>query len=80
MKGEIMDSITCSVARANLSGAINKAVQDRTPVIIRHKKNAVVMMCLDDYKAWMETIYLLRSPKNSKRLIASIEALESPSC
>ncbi len=37
-------------------------------------------MCLDDYKAWMETVYLLRSPKNAKRLIASIEALESPSC
>ena len=75
-----MDSITCSVARANLSETIDKVVQDRTPVIIRHKKDAVVMMCLDDYKAWAQTVHLLGSPKNAKRLIASIEALESSSC
>ena len=75
-----MDSMTCSVARANLSGTIDKVVQDRIPVAIRNKKNAVVMMCLDDYKTWMETVYLLGSPKNAKRLIASIEALESSSC
>lgn len=72
--------MTCSVARVNLSKTIDKVVQDRTPVIIRSKKNAVVMMCLDDYKAWMETVHLLRSPKNAKQLIASIEALESSSC
>lgn len=75
-----MDSMTCSVARTNLSGTIGKVVQDRTPVIIRNRKTAVVMMCLDDYQAWTETVYLLRSSKNAKRLIASIEVLESSSC
>ena len=75
-----MDSMTCSVARTNLSGTIGKVVQDRTPVIIQNRKTAVVMMCLDDYQAWTETVYLLRSSKNAKRLIASIEVLESSSC
>lgn len=74
-----MDSMTCSVARTNLSGTIDKVVQDRT-VIIRNRKTAVVMMCLDDYQAWTETVYLLCSSKNAKRLIASIEVLESSSC
>lgn len=75
-----MNSMTYSVARANLSETIDKVVQDRTPVIIRKKKDAVVMMCLDDYMVWLETVYLLQSPKNAKRLITSIGALEDPSC
>jgi len=32
-------------------------------------------MNFDDYEAWTETVYLLRSPKNAKRLMTSIEAL-----
>jgi len=35
------------------------------------------MMSLDDFKALEETSYLLRSPKNAKRLLESIAALES---
>lgn len=71
-----MDILTYSTARAAFADTINKVVRDRTPVIIRKKKDAVVMMSLDDYEAWAETVYLLRSPKNAKRLIASIESLE----
>ena len=58
------------------SETIDKVVRDRVPVIIRKKKDAVVMMNLDDYEAWAETIYLLKSPKNAKRLISSIASLE----
>ena len=34
------------------------------------------MMNLEDYEAWAETVYLLRSPKNAKRLMESIASLE----
>lgn len=34
------------------------------------------MLSLEDYEALEETAYLLRSPSNAKRLIASIEAAE----
>ena len=44
--------------------------------IIRKKSDAVIMMSLADYEAWAETVYLLKSPKNAKRLLTSIEALE----
>ncbi|MDD4540107.1 MAG: type II toxin-antitoxin system prevent-host-death family antitoxin [Lentisphaeria bacterium] len=71
-----MKTLSYTAARAELADTINEVVRDRTPVIIRKKKDAVVMMCLDDYEAWAETIYLLRSPKNAKRLTAAIDALE----
>ena len=34
------------------------------------------MMSLEDYKALEETAYLLRPPKNTRRLIESIAQLE----
>lgn len=36
----------------------------------------MVLMSLEDYESLEETAYLLRSPANAKRLIASIEAAE----
>jgi antitoxin YefM len=51
---------------------------DRDPVIItRNRNQAVVMMSLDDFESLEETSYLLRSPKNAKRLRRSIEQLRS---
>ncbi len=71
-----MKTLSYTAARAELSETINMVVRDRVPVIIRKKGDAVVMMNLDDYEAWAETVYLLKSPKNAKRLMTSIEALE----
>ena len=55
-----MTTITYTAARADFAETIDKVVRDRVPVIIRKKKDAVVMMNLDDYEAWAETIYLLK--------------------
>ena len=41
--------------------------------ITRKKSDAAIMM---SHKAWVETVYLLKSPRNAKRLLTSIEALE----
>ena len=71
-----MKTISYTAARAELSETINMVVRDRVPIIIKKKNDAVVMMNLDDYEAWSETVYLLKSPKNAKRLMTSIAALE----
>jgi len=70
------ETMTYTAARANFAAMIDRVVHDRVPVIVRKKNESVVMMSLDDYEAWAETMYLLRSPKNARRLIASIAALE----
>jgi antitoxin YefM len=37
----------------------------------------VVIVALDDYESLKETAYLLRSPANARRLLASIDRLEN---
>lgn len=73
-----MDSITYSLARAKLADTMNRVCEDHEPIIItRSGEKAVVMISLDDYKALEETAYLLRSPKNARRLLVSIAQLEA---
>ena len=72
-----MDAITYTAARANLADTMDKVCEDHEPVIITRNEQAVVMMSLEDNKALEETSYLLRSPKNARRLLESIAALEA---
>lgn len=73
-----MKAITYTTARQNLAKTMEKVCKDHAPVIVTRKSsNSVVIMSLDDYEALEETAYLLRSPKNTRRLIESIAQLES---
>ena len=73
-----MEAITYTAARQNLAKTMEKVCEDHAPVIVTRKSsNAVVIMSLDDYEALEETAYLLRSPKNTRRLIESIAQLEN---
>ena len=73
-----MDAITYTAARQNLAKTMEKVCEDHTPVIVTRKtSNSVVIMSLEDYAALEETAYLLRSPKNTRRLIESIAQLEN---
>jgi len=57
---------------------MEKVCEDHSPIIItRRNENSVVMISLEDYQALEETAYLLRSPKNARRLLESIAELES---
>ncbi len=72
-----MDTITYTSARGNLAKTMKKVCDDHSPVIITRKtESPVVMMSLEDYQALEETAYLLRSPKNARRLLESINQLE----
>jgi antitoxin YefM len=57
---------------------MEQVCDDHAPVIITRKnQRSVVMISLEDYEALQETAYLLRSPKNARRLLESIAELES---
>ncbi len=71
-----MESITYSHTRRHLAEIMNKVAEDRAPVLItRQAGSPVVMMSLQDFNALEETAYLMRSPKNAKRLMESIKQL-----
>jgi antitoxin YefM len=73
-----MDTLTYSEARSKLASTMDRVCNDHAPIIITRKNSqSVVMMSLDDYQALEETAYLLRSPKNAKRLLESIAELKS---
>lgn len=73
-----MDAISYTNARSNLAKTMEKVCEDHAPVIItRRNESSVIMMSLEDFQALEETAYLLRSPKNARRLLESIAELES---
>ena len=73
-----MEAITYTTARQNLAKTMDKVCDDRSPIIVTRKSsNSVVIMSLADYESLEETAYLLRSPKNTKRLLESIAQLEN---
>jgi antitoxin YefM len=74
----IMDSISYTSARSNLAKTMDNVCDDHAPVAITRKgQGAVVMMSMDDFQALEETAYLLRSPKNVRRLVEAISELEN---
>ena len=73
-----MEVITYTAARQNLAKTMAKVCRDRAPMIVTRKSSgSVVIMSLEDFEALEETSYLLRSPKNTKRLIESIAQLKN---
>lgn len=73
-----MNAVTYSQARRDLAKTMDKVCDDHYPIIITRKsQRSVVMISLEDYQALEETAYLLRSPKNARRLLESMAELES---
>ena len=73
-----MLSLSYTQARATLARTMTRVCQDRAPVLItRQNEESVVMMSLSDYESLEETAHLLRSPRNARRLLESIEQLEA---
>ena len=72
-----MRTISYTTARTNLAKTMEQVCEDHAPVIItRNKAQSVVMISLEDYEALQETAYLLRPPKNMRRLLESVTELE----
>lgn len=68
-----MEIVTYSETRANLKAIMDRVVNDHIPVAItRQRGKPVVMIDLDDWNAMQETMYLLSTPNNAKRLMESI--------
>ena len=65
-------AISASEARSRLFPLIQQVNDDHMPVRISSKGGDVVLMSAEDFDSWQETIYLLRSPANARRLMEAV--------
>lgn len=73
-----MRTLSYTHTRENFASTLDAVVADREEVVVtRAGHEPVVIVSLQDYESLKETAYLLRSPANARRLLGSIERLES---
>ncbi|MGI9164668.1 MAG: type II toxin-antitoxin system Phd/YefM family antitoxin [Mycobacterium sp.] len=65
-------ALSASEARQKLFPLIEQVNLDHEPVRITSKAGDAVLMSADDYDSWQETVYLLRSPENARRLMEAV--------
>jgi antitoxin YefM len=73
-----MHTISAVELQRNLASVLESVLEHRKPVIITRdiEKSAAVLMPLEEFTSWMETLHLLRSPANAARLIEATKALD----
>ena len=69
-------SVTASEARQRLFPLIEEVNDDQVAVEIVSKKGTAFLVSADEYRSLKETVYLLQSPRNAKRLRESIGQLQ----
>lgn len=73
-----MEAVTYTEARNNLAKTLDKVNANHAPLLItRQNGTPAVLMSLEDFSAWEETVYLLRSPRNAERLSQTISDIET---
>jgi len=73
-----MDAISYSNFRTHLAGTLDKVNDNHKPILItRQNGKPAVVMSLDDFQSYEETVYLMASPKNAERLNQAIAEVEA---
>lgn len=73
-----MQTLSISETRANLKAVLDRVVADRAPVAItRPKGENVVMISASEWASIEETLHLLASPANAKRLLDGIARMDA---
>ena len=68
-----MAHVSYTELRNNLSDLMDEVCDSRAPLLVtRQNARSVVMMSEDEYEGLIETVHLLRSPANTRRLLESI--------
>jgi antitoxin YefM len=73
-----MQTVTYSEARENLKAIMDQASASRAPVLItRQRGENVVMISAEEWAGMEETLHLMSSPANAKRLLDGIARLDA---
>ena len=73
-----MQAITIEDAKRNLLSLVEQVLADAEPrIVVTDQGGQVVVMPLDDFNSWKETLYLLSNPANAAHLRRSIAEAEA---
>ncbi|MBE9056580.1 type II toxin-antitoxin system Phd/YefM family antitoxin [Sphaerospermopsis sp. LEGE 08334] len=73
-----MDAITTQQASQDLDNLVDRVIADVEPTIIcNNKGNKAILISLEEFSSWQETLYLLSNPVNAKHLLASIQSAKA---
>ena len=67
-------AVTAAEAQRDLVRLIERVNLDRAEIEIVAEHGSAVLMSKDEYDSLVETNYLLSSPQNAQRLLASLES------
>lgn len=69
-----MNAVTLNEAKQNLQRLIDRVIEDAEPAILcTDTGQKVVLLSLDEFNSWKETLYLLSNPANAAHLRKSIQ-------
>jgi antitoxin YefM len=68
-----MEVINYSILRNNLKEVLDRVSEDKETYIVNRGSSNAVIISLDEYNSWKETMYLMESESNRKRLEEAIE-------
>lgn len=71
-----MEVINYSILRNNLKEVLDKVTEDKETYIVNRGSSNAVIISLDEYNSWKETMYLIDSELNRKRLDEAIKRLK----
>lgn len=69
---------TYTAARDQLKTLMDKVVNDREVVLVRRRQGGdVALVAAEELEGLLETVHLLRSPRNAARLLTALERARS---
>ncbi len=73
-----MRTTSYSELRKNLAAMLDSVAEDRDAVIVTRDrgKPAAVLMSLEEFASYEETVHLLKSPANARRLMDAVGQLD----
>ena len=73
-----MTPVSYSALRQNLAHYMDETCGNHDPILVtRQGADSVVLMSLAEFEGLMETVHLLRSPVNARRLLDAIDSAEA---
>ncbi|WP_417912406.1 type II toxin-antitoxin system Phd/YefM family antitoxin [Candidatus Electronema sp. TJ] len=69
-----MNAVPVMQAARNLDALIEQIIEDAEPAILLNENGSkAVLMSLEEFNSWQETLYLLSNPANAEHLRRSLQ-------